>query len=108
MLNCTVEISYLRYVTHEQCMHVCCNFFANFHLYAQACYALPFPCRHSHHDNGIWYLFYMLKDSSLLQIHKLPNHGNNFQHIPDDDLYMLPFCLFCLLMKNRNLVKWAS
>ena len=51
---------------------------------------------------------YMLRDSYLLQVHKLPRHGDNFQDVPDDDLSMVLFCLFCLLMKNCNLVKWAS
>ena len=46
-------------------------------------------CRH---DNGIWYLFYMLRDSYLLQIHKLLKHGDNFQHFPDDDLMMICLC----------------
>ena len=50
----------------------------------------------------------MLRDSYLLQVHKLPRHGDNFPDIPDDDSSTLLFCLFRLLMKNCNLVKWAS
>ena len=50
----------------------------------------------------------MLRDSYLLQVHKLPRHGDNFPDIPDDDSSTLLFCLFHLLMKNCNLVKWAS
>ena len=50
----------------------------------------------------------MPRDSYLLQVHKLPRHGDNFPDIPDDDSSTLLFCLFRLLMKNCNLVKWAS
>ena len=42
----------------------------------------------------------MLRDSYLLQIHRLLKHDDNLQHSPDDDLSMLPFSLFCLLMET--------
>ena len=39
----------------------------------------------------------MLRDSYMLQLHKLLKHGDNFQHFPDDHLSMLPFCLFLFI-----------
>ena len=40
---------------------------------------------------------YCCRDLSfLLQIRKLPKHADSFQHFPDDDLSMLPFCRACV------------
>ncbi len=50
----------------------------------------------------------MLKGFHLLQIHVLPKHADNFQHYPDDNLSMLPFCLFLFTDEKLQFVKWAS
>ena len=77
-------------MSNVHCVHVCmcACVLQTFCRLSQTCNALPISCRHSHHDNGIWYLFYMLKDSYLLQIYKRSKHGDTIQHFPDDDLPM--------------------
>ncbi len=50
----------------------------------------------------------VLKGLYLLQTHVLPKHADNFQHYPDDNLSMLPFCLFLFTDEKLQLVKWAS
>ncbi len=39
----------------------------------------------------------MLRDSYLLQIHKLPKHGDNFEHFTDDDLSTVSYRFVCFI-----------